>query len=322
MRRQLVLAAAAATVALPAASVGAATSYPESTDLSVTNLRATDPQSGLTPCSTRYEQVAHPVPDASKAIDQAIKDAFNPSQSWALGETLAVVGDAEASPMDEADQPVIRVKFPQNPAGTADAVGPHGSGGFLAPLFGNGAEKACLHYKVRYPDTFGWTTGGRLPGLYGGSVTTGAHEQRAGGFTLRAAWLRDGRGELVQYIANGGIGARYEMAVGSGRWTWEAGRWHTVEQEVVLNEPGMPDGIARIWIDGRPMAAESDIVYRQSEDTKVDGLLFEVVFDDRQTNVSTPGSEHVDVTDIRLYSGGSGGQSAEEPKAQGAGSDG
>ncbi|EKV30015.1 hypothetical protein C882_0096 [Caenispirillum salinarum AK4] len=319
MRRRLVLAAAAATVALPAATAGAATSYPESTDYPITNLRATDPQSGLTPCSTRYEQVAHPVPEADKPVEEAIKQAFNPSQAWALGETLAVVTEPEGDPLDPADQPVIRVKFPQNPTGTAGDVAPRAGGGFLAPMFEGGADRACLHYKVRFPDAFGFTNGGRLPGLYGGSATTGANEQESGGFTLRTAWREDGQGELVEYIVNGGADARYGLSVGSDRWMWDTGRWHTVEQEVVLNEPGKPDGIARVWVDGQPMVEQTDIVFRQSGDTMIDGLLFEVFFDDRKANISTPEEERLYFTDIRLYAGGTGGQTAEERKQWGEG---
>lgn len=294
------LSALSAAVAAPAAAQSV-TDYPVGEQNPVTNLEAIAPSSAVTPCSQRYEPVRLPVIEAFKPAQEALTKTFDPRDTWGLGQNIDVV-----PPEPGTESPIIRVR----PAGAlleeAEPDRRRVGGGFIAPVFPAGTKRACLQYKVRFPDTFSWTDGGRLPGLYGGAPTMGKDVAPAepSGFTMRFAWREDGDGELVEYIANAGADARYGLSVGPSRWTYRAGVWHTLELETVMNTPGQPDGIARVWVNGEPVVEQSDILYRRDRDAAADGLVFSVFFDNPDVERAVPGDKYVDFADIRVFRGG------------------
>lgn len=309
--RHTVLLAAAATLAAPAAA-SAATDYPVSRQYPETNLRAAAPSSGLTPCSQRLTPAFNAELDPQKPVREAIQEAFDPREAWSLEDTVRVLPAPEEGPADPVRQPMIQVNFPQNPVPAETGSGsPRAGGGFIAPVLGEGAEHVCLSYQIRFPEGFSFTSGGRLPGLYGGAATKGTDEAATNGFTLRPAWREDGEGEVIEYIINGGANARYGLSVGAARWPWEPRYWHTYEQEIVLNTPGEADGIARVWVDGKAMLEQTDIVWREQPETRVNGLLFSVFFDNLYWNVATPDEERIYFSDIRLFTGEEGDQTAQ-----------
>lgn len=297
------LAAGLALAATPAMAQSAS-DYPVSEQFPVTNLQAIAPSSGVTPCSERYEPVELPALDPTQPARETIPAAFDPRDAWGLDQNIDVL-----PPEPGTEGPLIRVR----PAGALLIEGEPDrrrvGGGFIAPLLPEGAERVCLQYKVRFPDTFSWTDGGRLPGLYGGAPTMGRDEGSPSGFTMRFAWREDGQGELVEYIANAGADARYGLSVGPSRWNWRAGIWHTLELETIMNTPDEPDGIARVWVNGEPVIEQRDIVYRREDGVGPNGLLFSVFFENPDVERAPPGDKHVDFADIRLFQGG--GQTAE-----------
>lgn len=300
MRTQIPVLAAVLTAAAAPALAQGASDYPVSEQMPVTNLQAIAPGSGVTPCSRRYQPVDLPALDAGKPVADAVRDAFDPRDAWGLDQNLALL-----PPEPGTEGAVLRVKAPGALLEESEPDRRRVGGGFIAPVLGGeGARSACLQYKVRFPDTFSFTDGGRLPGLYGGAPTTGAESGDPSGFTMRFAWREDGDGELVEYIANGGADARYGLSVGPSRWSWRAGVWHTVELESIMNQPDRPDGIARVWIDGEPVIEQTDIAYRREKGAGADGLLFAVFFDNPDVERATPGEKYVDFADLRVFRGG------------------
>lgn len=55
-----------------------------------------------------------------------------------------------------------------------------------------------------------------------------------------------------------------------------AGHWHHVDLQVSLNDPGQPNGFARILIDGKPVVTTENVVFRGigGPDTRIQYFLF------------------------------------------------
>lgn len=49
----------------------------------------------------------------------------------------------------------------------------------------------------------------------------------------------------------------------------KTGRWYCVEQYMKLNTPGKKDGIARGWIDGKPVFEKTDYLWRNTDKLKI-----------------------------------------------------
>src|SRR3546814_9436959 len=77
-------------------------------------------------------------------------------------------------------------------------------------------------------------------------------------------WREDGEGELYEYVYN--KKGKYGLSVGRGSFTFPSGRWVEVDLEVVMNDPGERNGQARLWIDGRPVIEQNDIVYSTEDE--------------------------------------------------------
>lgn len=286
--------AAALAVALVAA-LGLATTQNASAD----DFPDSDPDAivqapDVAPCSLRYQLVGDVAPVlGEKDAKRAIKEGFGTYRQWGTKKNVEVVADGGLG------EPVLRVTYPEGTSSPSDKG--KGGAGFYAPMnLPPGAERACLSYKVRFPAGFEWVKGGKLPGLYGGKAPSGGKKVTGrNGFSMRFMWREDGQGELYEYIVN--KDAKYGLSVGRGLWTFPTGRWVQVEQEVILNEPDEADGVARVWIDGKPIFEQRDIVYRTVDDLGLSGLMFSTFFGGKGEEWRTPRDQTVDFGDFRLY---------------------
>jgi hypothetical protein len=140
-----------------------------------------------------------------------------------------------------------------------------------APQLFKRREAACLTYSVRPGEGFSFGRSGRLPGLQGSSLAAGDGAQAT--FSIRYAWNAAGELEahpqLPQWPEGRSLGGK------RGKLALEPGRWTELEQEIVLNTPGKPDGILRVWQDGRLVLQKSDIVFRTSPTVALSGVLAE-----------------------------------------------
>ncbi len=241
-------------------------------------------------CSTRYPQVAAPAPAMGEDAQAAIRDGFATHRHWGTEENVALL-DAGATGIGE---PGLRVRYPAGSSNPSDD--PRGGAGFYAETLG-GAERACLSYRLRFEPGFDFVRGGKLPGLYGGDAPSGGEEvDGENGFSMRLMWREQGQGELYPYV----VGLE-GTSVGRGAWTFPTGQWVSVEQELVLNDPGEANGVARLWIDGRPVLEQREIVYRTTPEVTIDGLMFSTFFGGSGEGWRTPRDQHVDFADFRFY---------------------
>ncbi|WP_419307847.1 polysaccharide lyase [Chromohalobacter israelensis] len=248
------------------------------------------------PCSQRYDLAADPEPPVIDDGKAAIRQAFETDDDWGTAQNVEVLAAGDTG-LGEAG---LRIAYPEGTSAPSDQD--TGGAGFYATIPElEKAERACLRYKVRFPQGFEFVKGGKLPGLYGGDAPSGGDEVTGDGYSMRFMWRRHGQGELYEYIVNKGADNDYGKSAGRGLWHFPTGQWVTVEQEIVLNDPAHANGIARVWIDGKPILEQHGIVYRKQASVYADGLMFSTFFGGHGEDWRTPKDQHADFADFRFY---------------------
>jgi hypothetical protein len=220
---------------------------------------------------------------------------LSPLHSWGVKENLSVAaGDAQHAH-------ALTVRFPEGSYRPGARNAPLGGAGFQLPLLmKKHATAACLAYAVRFPEGFKFHQGGKLPGLYGGSAPSGCREQgAASGFSLRYMWRRHGDGELYAYLPD--REERCGKSIARGAWRFPVGRWVTLEQEAVMNDPDRANGIVRVWVDGRVVIDRSDMKFRITPDIGIAGLMFSTFFGGSDPSWASPHDQTVQFAAFRLY---------------------
>ncbi|WP_227370173.1 polysaccharide lyase [Halomonas sp. M20] len=247
-------------------------------------------------CSSRYPLQASPTPETSlKDIEGIIERTYQAQKNWGLDKNVTLLSPAESG----LDTSSLRVSYPAGTSSPSDQG--EGGAGFYASLKElQGVERACLRYKIRFEPGFDFVKGGKLPGLYGGDAPSGGEEVTGyNGFSMRFMWRENGQGELYEYIANSD--EEYGLSVGRGDWYFPTGRWVTVEQELILNDPDRENGIARVWIDGQPILEQQNIVYRRTGDLTIDGVMFSTFFGGNGKEWRTPRDQIADFGAFEIY---------------------
>lgn len=252
------------------------------------------PGSPLPPCSQTGQVLRELRLQAGQSARRALKESLGAGRMLGVEENVTVEGGDDAGPF-------LRVRYPEDSLnfGAAGDDRPLGGASFYVPLAGRGVS--CLHYRVRFPGEFDFVKGGKLPGLFAGEAPTGGEKVTGrDGWTIRLMWREQGAGELYEYVFN--KKGRYGASVGRGSFHFPRGRWVDVDLEVRENDPGKRNGIARLWIDGRLVVEQRDIVFATAHpDDAERGLLFSTFFGGSDASWATPSDQHVDFADFRLY---------------------
>lgn len=243
-------------------------------------------------CSQRYDLTRDPRPLPDADGHRAIRQSFDTTRHWGTEENVDRLGAGHTG-IGEAG---LRVHYPAGSSSPGEE--PLGGAGFYSePSQLRGAERACLSYKVRFPSDFDFVKGGKLPGLYGGEAPSGGEEvDGENGFSMRLMWREEGKGELYPYV----VGFEGD-SIGRGSWHFPVGQWVSIEQEIVLNDPGQKNGLARIWVDGKPVLEHQDIVFRTTPDITIDGLMFSTFFGGTGKGWRTPRDQYVDFAAFHFY---------------------
>jgi hypothetical protein len=152
---------------------------------------------------------------------------------------------------------------------------------YLDPLGNRGVDAACLSVRIFLQNDFEWTRQGggtkMAWGLWGGeprSLGGGTYPSDQKGWSVRNVNSIWGFG-LYSYNLNrsskhGQYGERVD------RWgssNWGPGRWHTIEMEVVLNDPGRANGYAQVWLNGKSRRTMTNLVFRNNTNWAIRGLM-------------------------------------------------
>lgn len=214
------------------------------------------------------------------------------NKGWGLAEDVTVAAGSTG--------PILTVKLPEGSVDHKNKDAPMGGMGFRwRPAMPAGTTAACLSYSVRFAPDFPFNKGGKLPGLMGGDAPAGGKDvDGLTGFSTRYMWRKDGAGEVYAYIPGKPDGRG--MTIERGAWTFPRGRWVKMEQEIVLNTPGAPDGLLRVWIDGELKLAKADMVFRNGDGFGIDGVMADVFFGGKTADWAAPSDTWLQLTAFTL----------------------
>jgi hypothetical protein len=183
----------------------------------------------------------------------------------------------------------LQVSYPKDSASTRSSTGdgtPHGGAQLYLPLAAGQVDELHLRYYLKLPVGFTWVKGGKLPGLYGGTVNNGRKiPDGTDGWSTRYMWRRDGAAEVYAYLPSS---KGHGTSLGRGDWTWPTGQWTCVEQAVKLNTPGRSDGSVTVWLNGTQVYSNTGLVFRSVSGLKIDGVFFSSFFGGGDASWATP----------------------------------
>lgn len=189
----------------------------------------------------------------------------------------------------------LRASYPAgsaSPTVTKATNAPVGGGQFYADLGIEPRDRMHLRYYVRFAKDFNFVKGGKLPGLFGGTVGTGGQiPDGKNGFTTRLMWRKNGAGEVYAYTPNS---VEHGTSLGRGRWRFIPGRWHLIEQKLVLNEPGKSNGSILLWIDEKEVLNQESLTFRTVSTLQIQGILFSTFYGGDDSTWATPNDTYAD----------------------------
>ena len=197
---------------------------------------------------------------------------------------------------DAPDRQLLRITYP---AGSASQSAGGTDGGTQAYLeLPEPTDTLDLRYQLRFPTTFDFVKGGKLPGLYGGTITGGQHiPDGTNGFSTRYMWRTDGNGEIYAYLPTS---RDHGTSLGRGCWQFTPGAWTTLRQRIQLNTPGLDNGRITVWQDDHLVLDHSGLQFRTTDELRIQGLFFSTFFGGDDTSWATPTDQHTDFAAFTL----------------------
>jgi hypothetical protein len=194
------------------------------------------------------------------------------------------------------ERQLLRISYP---AGSASRSAGGTDGGTQAYLeLPRPADTVDLQYRLRFPTGFDFVKGGKLPGLYGGTTTSGQHiPDGTNGFSTRYMWRADGNAEIYAYLPTS---SDHGTSLGRGCWQFTPGAWTTLRQRVELNTPGHDNGRITVWQDDNLVLDHTGLRFRTTDQLRIEGLFFSTFFGGDDTTWATPTDQHTDFTDFTV----------------------
>jgi hypothetical protein len=182
----------------------------------------------------------------------------------------------------------FRVDYVPNEVGANSGFGFH-----AAPRHAFPKTRACLSYKVFFPEDFDWARGGKLPGLFIGhpGASGGNWEFKAG--SARVTWQKNGIACVYLYIPlQVSFDGSKEQAIDiqskqfqdachvtkkgchlwhSGPLRFVKGQWNDVTLTVTMNTIGQKDGSIELSVNGEKMAC-TGMVWRTRAQLAIGGI--------------------------------------------------
>lgn len=243
-------------------------------------------------------KVAEPGSESAQ-ISALFGSAFLPRDGGAFGaDRISVIPGGGPDGGD-----ALRVSYPAGSASARAAKdGDSGYGGAQVYLLLRKGPVDSLHlrYCLRFPVGFDFVKGGKLPGLFGGIVTSGQHiPDGTNGWSTRYMWRRGGAGEVYTYLPSS---IEHGTSLGRGNWSIVPGRWQSLEQSVQLNTPGKANGVITVWLDGEQVFKQTRVVFRTTASLHIDGVFFSSFFGGGDASWASPTNQYADFADFSVGS--------------------
>lgn len=223
---------------------------------------------------------------------------------WSLGVKFESGKTGLTEIVDDASGQFGKVLRVHYDAGVSDKGGAE----FKGPVAGLPADSACFSYWVRFDSSFGWVKGGKLPGLCAGACFSGGNpSDGVTGWSMRYMWRSGGAGEGYGYITPPGQGD-FGTQLGLGSFTFTTGKWHHLEEQLVLNTPGRADGVLKVWLDrdsgtAAPNYQSMSLTYRTASnaETRIGLLFFSTFFGGSGADWAPPVATFADFAMFELF---------------------
>ena len=125
------------------------------------------------------------------------------------------------------------------------------------------AKEYYLDYEVWFENDWQWVKGGKLPGLVGGSHTSGCRDITPDGWSGRFMWHENGGGHFYYYHQNRASDCGDSKNF-TGGLAFKKMAWNRITEHVVVNTPGQSDGSAQAWLNGQKVTDFGGIKWRGS----------------------------------------------------------
>lgn len=197
---------------------------------------------------------------------------------------------------------VLRVDYPARSAsgraarssGDRDTQG----GAQVYLLLRRPVDSLQLRYCFRFPVGFNFVKGGKLPGLFGGTVNNGQKiPDGTNGWSTRYMWRKGGAGEVYAYLPSS---VKNGTSLGRGNWRVTPGVWQCLDQAVTLNTPGKADGTITVSLDGRQVFQKAKVIFRTTDSLRIDGVFFSTFFGGGDASWASPTDQYVDFADFSV----------------------
>lgn len=197
--------------------------------------------------------------------------------------TLQLVSTAPG--FEQLDGPALRITVP---------AGENTGSGFAFKFedqTGSEPEEIYFRYYVRIDQSWEPTYGGKFPGIsgtYGVAGWGGRPSNGTNGWSARGLYQPSVVGVDNPFFDTVPVGHYVYHADQPTQWgdnvLWQDGylgflekdRWYSVEQHLVLNTPGVNDGVLETWIDGRKAYRETNWRWRDTADLKIEQIWMNV----------------------------------------------
>jgi hypothetical protein len=217
--------------------------------------------------------------------------AWKPKQSGRFGfDNLAIVEESGAR-----FRRFLRASYPKgssSPHGNRPGGVKDGGGQFYGTLESGPVDHSFVRYYLRFEPGFDVVKGGKLPGFYGGTQVSGGRiPDGTDGFSTRFMWRAAGQGEVYAYLPSSTL---FGTSLGRGNFSFTAGVWQCLEEEVRLNTPGASDGVVRAWLDGKLVYQNEHLFFRSVGTLQIEGVFFSTFFGGADASWAPTRDQHAD----------------------------
>lgn len=190
---------------------------------------------------------------------------------WTMGLDKAVIVNGALSRTGK-DQS-MRIRLPRGLSGCdspASCVN-------WKPLLGAKLDSLYYSYWVKFPQSFEFVMGGKLPGIGSFNANSGgAKPSGHDGWSIRAMWNL--KGQLGQYVYH------MDQPKPFGEFfEWDLppivkDKWYHIKTFVKLNAGGQKDGIVKTWVDGKVVLDKHDLRFRAGNNLPIERFLFSLFY--------------------------------------------
>ncbi|WEF29643.1 hypothetical protein PYR66_08000 [Klebsiella aerogenes] len=179
---------------------------------------------------------------------------------------------------------------------------PYGGMNFKwTPFYNKKRDCVIVQYAVRFPKSFDFVKGGKLPGLYGGNGNTGGKIPNGyDGFSVRLLWEENGMGRVYAYLPQTDKKKKWGVGLSGPPWFYTRGKWQSITLKIKLNTVNIHDGIVKLWVDNRLVLDRRDIFFRRTRDLKIDGVLFSTFFGGNNSSFAPMELQYIDFKNIKI----------------------